>query len=52
LAQNFRSNPKLEVETIITELEVGEALVSFLDERGVPGVVERAFIATAMRFRT
>jgi len=44
LAQNFRSNPKLEVETIITELEVGEALVSFLDERGVPGVVERAFI--------
>jgi uncharacterized protein len=43
-AQTFRSNPKLEVETAITELEVGEALVSFLDEKGTPGVVERAFI--------
>ncbi len=43
-AQTFRSNPKLDVETVITELEVGEALVSFLDEKGTPGVVERAFI--------
>lgn len=43
-AQTFRSNPKLDVETAITELEVGEALVSFLDEKGTPGVVERAFI--------
>ncbi len=43
-AQTFRPNPRLDVEQAITELGVGEALVSFLDERGVPGVVERAFI--------
>jgi uncharacterized protein len=43
-AQTFRSNPKLQVETVITELGVGEALVSFLDEKGTPGIVERAFI--------
>ena len=44
-AQTFRTNPKLDVERIITELEVGEALVSFLDEKGSPGVVERALVA-------
>src|SRR5271165_2485720 len=44
-AQTFRSNPKLDVEKTITELEVGEALVSFLDEKGTPGIVERALIA-------
>ncbi|HZQ70617.1 MAG TPA: helicase HerA-like domain-containing protein [Terriglobales bacterium] len=43
-AQTFRSNPKLNVETVITQLGVGEALVSFLDEKGIPGVVERAFV--------
>ena len=43
-AQTFRSNPKLDVEKTITELEVGEALVSFLDEKGTPGVVERAMV--------
>jgi hypothetical protein len=43
-AQTFRTNPKLKVETAITELGVGEALVSFLDAQGTPGVVERAFI--------
>lgn len=43
-AQTFRSNPKLDVEKAITELGVGEALVSFLDEKGQPSVVERAFI--------
>jgi uncharacterized protein len=43
-ADTFRSNPKLEVSKVITELEVGEALVSFLDEKGTPGVVERALI--------
>jgi DNA helicase HerA-like ATPase len=43
-AQTFRPNPKLDVEQAIQELGVGEALVSFLDEKGVPGVVERAFI--------
>jgi DNA helicase HerA-like ATPase len=40
----MRANPKLNVEKAITELEVGEALVSFLDEKGRPSVVERAFI--------
>jgi DNA helicase HerA-like ATPase len=43
-AQTFRTNPELDVETAITELAVGEALVSFLDEKGRPGIVERAFI--------
>jgi uncharacterized protein len=43
-AQTFRANPKLNVETVITELGVGEALVSFLDDKGIPGVVERAMI--------
>ena len=43
-ATTFRSNPKLDVEKAITELGVGEALVSFLDEKGQPGIVERAFI--------
>src|SRR6202453_4690946 len=43
-ADTFRTNPKLDVATCITELEVGEALVSFLDEKGTPGVVERALI--------
>lgn len=41
-AQTFRSNPKYDVETVITELGVGEALISFLDEKGVPSMVERA----------
>ena len=36
--------PTLDEETVITELGVGEALVSFLDEKGRPGMVERAFI--------
>src|SRR6202012_5051056 len=43
-AQTFRANPKLDVETVITQLGVGEALVSFLDEKGVPGIVERAMV--------
>ena len=43
-AQTFRTNPKLDIETVITQLEVGEALVSFLDEKGTPGIVERALI--------
>ena len=34
----------LDVEKVITELAVGEALVSFLDEKGRPSVVERAFV--------
>ena len=43
-AQTFRANPKLDTEAVLTELGVGEALVSLLDERGQPCVVERAFI--------
>ncbi len=43
-AETFRANPKLDTEKVITELAVGEALVSFLDEKGRPGVVERAWI--------
>ena len=43
-AQTFRANPKVDVEKVITEMGVGEALVSFLDEKGIPGMVERAMI--------
>jgi DNA helicase HerA-like ATPase len=43
-ATTLRANPKLNVETAITELGVGEALVSFLDDKGRPTVVERAFV--------
>jgi DNA helicase HerA-like ATPase len=43
-AQTFRANPQLDVEKVITELGVGEALVSFLDEHGAPGIVQRAFV--------
>ncbi len=43
-AQTLRQNPKLDTEAAITEMGVGEALVSFLDEKGRPSVVERAFI--------
>jgi hypothetical protein len=43
-AETFRANPKLDVVKVITELEVGEALVSVLDEKGSPTIVERAFI--------
>jgi hypothetical protein len=43
-ATTFRANPKLDVEKVIGELAVGEALVSFLDEKGRPSVVERAFV--------
>jgi uncharacterized protein len=43
-AQTFRQNPKLKAETVLTELAVGEALVSMLDENGSPQVVERAKI--------
>jgi DNA helicase HerA-like ATPase len=43
-AETFRTNPKVNVATAITELGVGEALVSFLDEKGIPTPVERTFI--------
>ena len=43
-ATTLRANPKLKVEKAITELAVGEALVSLLDAKGTPSVVERALI--------
>ncbi len=43
-AQTFRQNPRLNVEKVLTELAVGEALVSMLDADGKPRVVERAKI--------
>jgi len=43
-ADTFRANPKLNVVKAITELAVGEALVSMLDEKGSPGMVERALV--------
>jgi DNA helicase HerA-like ATPase len=43
-ATTFRQNPSLNTEEVITQLGVGEALVSFLDEKGTPGIVERAWI--------
>ena len=43
-AQTFRTNPALDTAQVITELGVGEALVSFLDEKGRPLPVERALI--------
>lgn len=43
-AQSFRANPDFDTETAITELGTGEALISFLDEKGSPSVVKRSFI--------
>jgi DNA helicase HerA-like ATPase len=43
-AETFRVNPKLDTAAVLTELGVGEALVSLLDEKGQPGIVQRAFI--------
>ena len=43
-AKAFRVNPAFDTEEALTQLAVGEALVSFLDEDGIPQVVERAFI--------
>ncbi len=44
-AETFRINPDLDVETAITQLKVGEALVSLLQEDGSPGIVQRTLIA-------
>jgi DNA helicase HerA-like ATPase len=43
-ADTLRPNPRFKAEKVITELGVGEALVSLLDEKGRPTIVERAFI--------
>ncbi len=44
-AETMRANPKIgDMATAITELAVGEALVSFLDEKGRPSVTERVYV--------
>ena len=43
-ATTMRANPELDIETAITELGTGEALVSLLDEKGRPSVTERVFV--------
>ena len=43
-AQTFRPNPKIDVEKAITELGVGEVLISLLDEKGTPNIVDRALV--------
>ena len=43
-AQTFRANPAFSTEQAITELKTGEALLSFLDENGAPGIVTRATV--------
>jgi len=43
-AETFRANPKLDTATVITQLEKGEALVSFLEGNGSPSMVERCMV--------
>ncbi len=43
-AETFRPNPKLDVERVIQELKVGEALVSVLQDKGEPSMVQRTLI--------
>ncbi len=43
-AQTFRANPEFKTEDLITELSVGEALVSVLDESGKPGIAEKILV--------
>jgi uncharacterized protein len=43
-AQTFRANPEINVEEVLLQLGVGEGLVSFLDEKGTPAMVERALV--------
>ncbi len=49
-SDTFRQNPAFRVEDVITQLAVGEALISFLDASGVPSVVERALILPPQSF--
>ena len=43
-AQSFRTNPDLDTATVITEMGVGEALVSTLQKKGVPAPVQRVLV--------
>jgi DNA helicase HerA-like ATPase len=47
-AQTFRQNPKIDTATVITQLNIGEALVSMLEGNGVPSIVQRTLIAPPM----
>lgn len=49
-AQSFRANPAFDTKSVLTELGTGEALVSFLDEKGRPSIVERATILPPQSF--
>lgn len=49
-AQSFRENPAFKTENVIMELGVGEALISFLDENGVPRMVQRTAIICPQSF--
>jgi hypothetical protein len=44
MAETFRPNPKVDVETAVTDLSVGEALLSLLEADGSPSMVQRAFV--------
>ncbi len=44
-SESFRANPKFKTEEAITNLEIGQALVSVLDLQGAPTIVEKTFIA-------
>ena len=48
VADNFRENPKFEASDAVQELGVGEALVSTLDAKGIPSIVDRVLIAPPM----
>jgi len=43
-AQTMRPNPQVDIESAITELAVGEALISFLDEKGRPSITQRVYV--------
>lgn len=43
-AQSFRANQQFDTEKVIMELEIGEALISFINDYGQPNIVERAYI--------
>ena len=47
-AQSFRTNPAFNTEDVISELGTGEALVSFLDEKGRPSIVQRTLVLPPM----
>lgn len=50
IGDTFRENPNFKTADVITELQIGEALVSTLDETGTPSCVERAFISCPQSF--